>query len=126
MKGRPVDLIRWTLEMAGREFGIDRKTVAGRIRQSGALPGADGKFTTKDIASALFGDLEFEKIRKCKAEADQIEMEMAKSRLEFIEVADFTRCYEEVLTSCVRVIRSSKLSVADQDEILLALAKLHQ
>lgn len=53
--GRPSTLMRWTIEMAAREFGVDRKTMTKRLASASMESGADGRFSTVQVAKALFG-----------------------------------------------------------------------
>ena len=53
---RTLKPIRWTIDKAASEFGIDRKTLANRIRAGGISPGDDARFSTKDICRAVFTD----------------------------------------------------------------------
>src|SRR4051812_24982663 len=53
--GRPSKAVRWTVEHAATEFGLDRRTLAKRLRDESIEPGGDGKFSTRDICDALFG-----------------------------------------------------------------------
>lgn len=48
--------LRWTIEQASYEFGIDRKTLAKRVKVAGIIPGEDNKFSTANICSAVFTD----------------------------------------------------------------------
>lgn len=59
--GRPIKAIRWTCDHAGSEFGADSKTISARLRQAGTAAGADGKFSTRQIALAVFGDIDGER-----------------------------------------------------------------
>ena len=60
--------IRWTLEKAAMEFGLDRTTLSKRITTAGIVAGEDKKFSTAQICEAVFGDLEGEKLLKMKAD----------------------------------------------------------
>jgi hypothetical protein len=68
--GRSLNQIRWTIDVAAGEFGINRATLAKRIRESGMLPGKDQKFSTKEIFKAISGDLEAARIRQANEDAD--------------------------------------------------------
>jgi hypothetical protein len=47
--------VRWTVEHAATEFGLDRRTLAKRIREKSIEEGGDGKFSTHAICEAVFG-----------------------------------------------------------------------
>lgn len=72
--------IRWTIEQASNEFGLDRQTLAKRINNGGILPGDDKKFSTADICRAVFGDIESEKLREVRHRANLLEID-EKERL---------------------------------------------
>jgi hypothetical protein len=67
--------IRWTIEAAAREFGLDKETLTKRIVAGGVLAGADKMFSTRDICSAVFGDIEGEKLRTERHRANLLEMD---------------------------------------------------
>lgn len=118
--------VRWTQEHAASEFGINPRTLSARIKQLGILPGDDDRYSTKDIASAVYGDLERERIRLTSAEADAQEAKNKVEAGELINAEEFRKDYAAVAVEIVRQIRNSNLSEADQDAILSALAKVHQ
>lgn len=55
-RGRPSKALRWTVEHAATEFGLDRRTLAKRLRENSVPAGADGRFGTMEICRAVFGD----------------------------------------------------------------------
>lgn len=123
---KPLQQIRWTMEQAAAEFGLNPRTLSARIKQLSIVPGTDSKFSTKEMARAVFGDLEMERIRKTSAEADQIEMENKEARGDLVNVEEFCKDYDRVLLGMKRIIKSSKLPEADQDDILVELASFHE
>jgi hypothetical protein len=67
--------IRWSIYRAAMEFGIDRRTLARRLAAAGGIhPGDDGRYSTRDIVRAVFTDLEAERTRLTKAQADCAEI----------------------------------------------------
>lgn len=114
------------MEHACGEFGINPRTLSGRIKQLGILPGDDGKYSTKEIAAAVYGDLEREKIRLTSAEADAQEVKNRVQAGELVDVEEFKRFYAAIYVEMVRIIRASTLSETDQDNLLTSLAKIHQ
>jgi len=113
------------MERASAEFGINPRTLSARMKQLSVLPADDGKYSTKEIARAVFGDLEMERIRKTSAEADQIEMENKTKAGELIDVAEFAKDYEAAALAVVRIVKSSKLTEDAQNEILQAMHDAH-
>lgn len=123
MRGRKFEPIRWTIEHASREFGLDKKTLSGRLKREGILPGTDGHWSTKQIVSAIHGDLESERIRKTRAEADQIEKENRKMDGELVDLDDLKIIFGKITASMVSVIMASKLSESEKDALRESLAK---
>ena len=121
MKG---ESIRWTLGVAATEFGLDRRTMAERVRTSGAVAGEDGKFSTKQITAAVYGDLAGEKLRKMRAEADLAEMEVREKQKTSIPHEVFFPELDRLHGAIASVIRRSPLPPRDRDEILTELRGL--
>jgi hypothetical protein len=78
--------VRWTIHMGGAEFAIDEKTLAARLRRANVLPGEDGKYSTAQIAGAVYGDHKLELIRGAQQENDMREVELARMRREVVPV----------------------------------------
>lgn len=116
--------IRWGVELAASEFGINPRTVSSRIKTTGIIPGDDGKFSTKQIAAAVFGDIDGERLRETRAKADGLELENQRKRGEVIYVAEFVREYHSVLIGMKQIIMNSKLKEEDKNEILGNLARI--
>jgi hypothetical protein len=54
--------VRWTLSVAGAEFGIAYKTLSERMKSNGILPGPDKKFSTRDVVRAIFTDIKYAEV----------------------------------------------------------------
>ena len=121
---RPDPRIAWTIAIACKEFGINPKTLSGRLRQAGIDPDKEGRYTTKQIAGAIFGDLEFERTRETRAKANSQEMANAKSAGELVDMGEWSRRWAPVFVELVRIVRSSKLTEVEQVKILAELAKV--
>jgi hypothetical protein len=65
---------RWSLLVAEREFGVDRETIKKRLAALSTEPGADGCYSTLEIASGIYGDIFGERLRKTRAEATHTEL----------------------------------------------------
>lgn len=121
--GRKFEPIRWTLERASREFGLDKKTLSGRVKRQGELPGEDGRWSTQQMVRAIYDDLEFERIRKTRAEADGQEMLNRKTAGELVDLEQLASRLEPVMIEMKRIVLSSGLKHADQDRMLGELAR---
>ena len=117
-------ILRWSIERAASEFGRAPRTVAARLKQSGQTQGEDGKFSTAQVATAIYGDLEGEKLRKTKEDADRLALANATARGELVDRQDFVRRLEPVVIQMKQRILGSGLTHAEQDELLADLAKL--
>jgi hypothetical protein len=49
--------VRWTVQAGAMDFAIDEKTLAARLNRAGTLPGRDKRYSTAQIAAAVYGDL---------------------------------------------------------------------
>lgn len=125
MAGKPQRLT-WTQERAASEFGINPRTLAGRLKQSGAKPDNEGRWTTKQIAIAVYGDLEIERIRKTRAEAEEVEKRNLESDKALVDIDDFCREYETIAVEMVRIIRTAGLSETAEDALLAKLSEAHK
>lgn len=79
-----IQSIRWTVERAATEFGCARETLSGRLKRASIVAGADGKFSTKQISAAVHGDLESEKLRNLRDDAEIKEFELGRLKRELI------------------------------------------
>lgn len=116
--------VRWTLHQACSEFDIHSSTLAKRIKTTGIEPGEDGKFSTKQICAAVFGDLDGEKLGKIKAERELLEITLAKERRILIVAADALRAWEGVMVSARQIIKGSSLSEIEKTETLKNLRSI--
>ena len=114
---KTVQYIRWNLKRAAAEFGLEEHSLSKRIKQKSILPGKDKRYSTKQIAHAVFGDLEFERIRETAAKADQLERENAVAQRKFIATDEVQRKLTLLGMAYVGIIESSKLS--DEEKALL-------
>ena len=109
--------IRWNVETASREFGINPRTLAKNLANSDAPPGEDGMFSTRQICSAVFSDYEQERTRLTRAQADQAELDLAKSRNEVLPTDVSFQACSNVLYAVRRVIETSALMPSEKDDI---------
>lgn len=124
--GRNVKTIRWTLELAASEFGLNPRTLAQRIKRAGVLPGEDKRFSTSDIAASIYDDYERQRTRKTKEEADDIALKNAASRGDLVDKQDFLKRLEPVCVAMKQRVMQCSMSDAEKDGLLADLAKLMQ
>ena len=116
--------LRWSINQAVEEFGVDGKTLKKRMAQNSVVPASDGKFSTRDIVSSIFGDIEGEKLRLVREQADSFAIKNAEARGSLIPAEIVGRHMEGVFIAIRSGILSSGLNKSEKDELLLNLKKL--
>ena len=116
--------IRLSLHAAAQEFGLNDKTLSGRIKTSGVLAGDDGCYSIKDICRAVFGDIDNERLRLVREQADSVAIKNASARGELLPAGDVRRHFEAVLISLRSGILASNLEPEEKSELLLNLKRL--
>lgn len=122
--GRQLPRLRWTITEAASEFPIAHNTLADRIRKGGFEPGPDGKWSTAQICSAIFGDLRGEQTRLAKESADAKALENEKRRGVLVESEDVYRHYEGVFVTIRQKTLASSMTDEEKDEFLNDLRSL--
>lgn len=110
--------IRWTLERAASEFAINPRTLAKRVRRDSILAGPDGRWSTVDISKAIVGDVEGERLRKLKAEADLLELELEQKMGTIANLSDMELAWGNVVVALRQVIKGSNLSQSEKEACL--------
>lgn len=116
--------LRWTIIEAASEFPIAHNTLADRLRKGGIEPGSDGKWSTAQICSAIFGDLRGEQTRLAKENADARALENEKTRGRLLEAEDVYRHYEGVFVTFRQKTLASSMTDEEKDEFLNDLRPL--
>lgn len=122
--GRRFEPVRWSIGQAAYEFGIDHRSLSKRLTQADLAPGEDGRFSTRQIAAAVWGDADSESLRKLTQEADKLEIQNRRARGELIEADAVYRHFEGVFVSLRQRIMASKLTREEQDDLMLDLQRL--
>ncbi len=116
--------IRWTLEMGSSEFGIDRKTITKRAKTSGIIAGEDGKYSTSDLAAAIFGSMHGETLRKVREEADKLALQNQRERNELVEADLVIKFCNGIGVVLRQKLLASSMSTDEKDELLAEIRKL--
>ena len=101
--------VRWTLEVAASEFGIDRKTLSKRVKREGLLAGKDGCYSTADICQAVFGGVEHERALLVR---EQRELTASKKQIlmqRWVPVEVIDRLWSTVAHELSRKIQNATL-----------------
>jgi hypothetical protein len=109
---------------AAKEFGLDREVLNKRAMQADIVPGDDGKYSIRQMASAAYGDLERERIREVAARADQLERENALAQRKLIPAEEVQRKMSLFGMAFVGIVESSKLSDEEKDLLRTSAADL--
>jgi phage terminase Nu1 subunit (DNA packaging protein) len=110
--------LRWTLEKAAMEFGIHRSTLTKKLRSGDTEPGTDGRYSTQQIAAAIYNDADSERTRLYREQADRLAIANSKARAEQVDVETVFKAYEGVFISIRGTILASNLTDAEKAEIL--------
>lgn len=111
-------LIRWNIETAAREFGINPRTMSARLTAAAIQPAEDGFYSTQEIASAVFSDYEQERTRLTKAQADQAEHDLAANKKEVLPIEIAFQAASNVICAMLRILElSEKLTAEEKDDL---------
>lgn len=112
-----------TVSALARGFDLDRATVMERLLRAGVKPVSERAneklYNIEDVEKILSQDeLDLEKLRKIKAEADLKELQLAEKRGEYAPVAEFAQLTHDwigwLYQQSVKKITSQKLLKAIQ------------
>ena len=117
-------LIKWSITRACAEFGTTYQTLVKRLNERAEQADVNDKYTTRQICSALYGDIQEERLRKTKEEADQLGLENAKKRGLLIPVADAAELNRRVAFAIRQKIVASSLPPDRVNAILLDIQRL--
>jgi hypothetical protein len=110
--------IRWTVELASREFGAEPRTLRKRLVAADAVAGPDNCYSTAQIVAACFGSLYDEKLRIAKAQATKLEVANKVRQDELFESDAIYQAFEAIFTAVRQKILGSKMTNAEKDELL--------
>lgn len=117
--------IKWNVESAAAEFDINPRTLSKRLKTSGIEPGEDGKFSTKQICAAVFGDMDGAKLREQMAKASMAERADKREAQELVPVANVDRVWRSYLIATRQHVRNHQKIPDDlKAEILLELREI--
>lgn len=122
--GRPRASFRWTLDLAAREFGCDRRTIEKNLARESIEPGEDGKYSTAQIIAATFGDRDAEELREIRERADKLAIENRRRRGELIPIEQVYAYFSGVLIAFREKILALPIEQQDRDDILRDFQKI--
>lgn len=108
--------IAWTQTKIAREFGMDSRTVGKRLA---TLPTKKAKFTTLEVCRALFGDMDSEKLRLTREQADKVALENAEARRELVPAGAMYESVGKCFSALVTTIQAcSYLETEDKNKLI--------
>lgn len=93
--------VRWSTDKAAKEFGVDWRTLAKAFAREGVKPGDDGKWSTREVVAALFGDQDAADLRLTLAQAEAIERKNRVAAGRLIDV-DAVILFNEQVAAAMR------------------------
>jgi len=106
--------MNWTISKAASEWGIDRRTLERRLKAAGWEVNPRDEWTTKDISAAIYGELELERIRKTREEADKLELDNAERRKDLITAEDAKEIFGRPLEPIARSLKDMPSRLANR------------
>lgn len=124
MTAKRREAIRWSLRDAECEFPVEKETLAKRLLRLGENPGEDGLFSTAQICAAVFGDLQGEKTRLAKEQADKFALENAERRKILIRVDDATEIAQRFCHNIRQIFLRTSLPDEEKNAVLKEIQRL--
>lgn len=110
---------RWNLNRAAQEFDINQRTLSKRFKTCGIESGADGKWSTKEVCAAVFGDIDGERLRLVRAQADEKEISNAEQRGELVRFKDLLELAHRGLAAMTATVMGmTHLTIEDRESII--------
>lgn len=117
--------IRWTIERAASEFGINPRTLSKRLKTSSAIKGSDGMFSTMQIAAAVFGDYESERTRLTKAQADLAELKLGEEERRLIPREAVLFAWEQIIVGFrQKILNLERMTEQEKSDVLADLQQI--
>ncbi len=117
--------LRWNLQMASREFGVNRETMERRRRKDDVQPGEDGCFTTAQIVKLCFEDNQAAaNLKLTVAREEQIKLEMECTRKERLARMDVDEVNLEVHSNVAGILKAQLGKMFDEQALADCLAEL--
>jgi hypothetical protein len=114
------EAIQWTPTLIAREFGMDSRTVGKRL----ASADLNDKKTlnTQEVCRAMFGDIDSEKLRLVREQADKFALDNAASRHELISAKEMQTAVEKCFGALVATVQAaSNLENEDRAKLIANL-----
>src|SRR6266481_6021272 len=114
---KSIEAIRWSAFVAGQEFGVTTSKVKAGLRRLGIVSsGKDGKFTTQEIAAALFKtDAKEQRAKESRWDSQIDEAKYKRNQREeqecrLVDVKMAQEAFDDLVATHVSIIRHSKMT----------------
>lgn len=123
--------VGYTVARFSQLVGFDRHALATRVQEMDLQPagkseaqGAD-LYSIRDLVRAVLGgDIEAEKLRKTREEADKLALQNSRTRGELVEIASVKKLGEKVMIAIRQRILNMPLTDDEKDKCLTELLNL--
>ena len=116
--------LKWNRLMICREIGMDARTVGKRLAEANIRAKA---MSTRQVISALHGDIDSEKLRLVREQADQVALKNAEARKELVALADIASGLNRAISGIkATIMAASNLEREDKEKILKACGDMWQ
>jgi hypothetical protein len=120
-----VELLRWNLDAASREFGFAAQTIRAALNKNSATPAEDNCFSTQQICDALYGALHLEKIRTQREMTEKLRIENMVSRAELLNRQELAESFSQVADAIKsRIMSCSEMPLTVRQDILTELSSI--
>lgn len=116
--------VRLTIHEASVEFGCSAQTLSKQLKMAGIGPGADQRWSIMDICRVRFGDLENERARKVREDADGSALENAVMRRQLVEKERVVNFIMDFAVSIRQHILGADMPKESKEDILRDLSTL--
>jgi phage terminase Nu1 subunit (DNA packaging protein) len=125
LKGNlPLDVLRWNLHKAAREFETTAETLKKRLASVDEEADADDCWSTSQIVKALFSSPAFERTREVKERADHWSLRNGALRGELLEKEALNRGLSTVFTTIAEIIRTAPVPAQTRTDVLETLGRI--
>ena len=119
--------LRWSVTRAAKEFACDFKTMVKRLTAAAIVPGDDGRYSTQQIARALYldgGDIDAEKLRKVRLECDLLQRKLDEADGRLLDADAVLRCWSQAVLNVRGAVLALPLPEANRHAILDAITEI--
>jgi peroxiredoxin family protein len=114
--------LRWSLTMAAREFQVPFETVRRRLGETHQEPAADGTFTTRQLTTAIYGDLYRARLRTQNEQAEKLRLENSITTASVLDRAKLAEGFALIANAMTSRIMAAQVPRSVKEDLLKDLA----